>query len=581
MTTKAGHATSRRFATADHAKSEGITYTPRRLAEFVASKIADEWRSVPIGRAARILDPAAGDGELLIALAREISNRHPKLPIEIFGFETDTDALRIADVRLSEQFPATPRFLKSDDFLNTGLGTFGDDRQIALFTGQTSASYDLIIANPPYVRTQILGAEKAQFLGKRFGLSGRVDLYHAFMLAISRVLNQTGVSGMIVSNRFMTTRSGMAVRKALTHQMKLLSIWDFGDTRLFDAAVLPAVVIAGGIESKPTNELPSFVSIYETVLNHKTSVPHPVDAMSHQGIVQINDGRKFSVSHGYLPPPSKPGDIWRMANNASETWLATVVKHSWGTFKDIGKVRVGVKTCADKIFVRSDWDDMPAPPELLRQLTTHHSARSYKPVEILPKKSILYPHESVSEVRKPVDISSFPNSRTYLESHREVLEGRTYLTNSGRKWFEIWVPHDPLHWEKPKLIFRDIAQDPTFWIDLNGTVVHGDCYWLIADRESQTDLLWLAAAVGNSSFINKFYDFKFQNRLYAGRRRFMTQYVEQFPLPDPLDDLGIEIIATAKQIYNRTDKGEVETLKKSLNGMVWCAFGFGAEEINR
>jgi len=40
-------------------------------------------------------------------------------------------------------------------------------------------------------------------------------------------------------------------------------------------------------------------------------------------------------------------------------------------------------------------------------------------------------------------------------------------------------------------------------------------------------------AVGNSSFCTWFYDSACGNYLYAGRRRFMTQYIERLPIPVP------------------------------------------------
>ena len=80
-------------------------------------------------------------------------------------------------------------------------------------------------------------------------------------------------------------------------------------------------------------------------------------------------------------------------------------------------------------------------------------------------------------------------------------------------------------------------------------MVNGDCYWLVAEKPGAEDLLWLAAAVGNSTFIEAFYDHRFPNKLYAGRRRFVTQYVEQFPLPDPRSAVTREIIAKARTIY--------------------------------
>ncbi len=71
-------------------------------------------------------------------------------------------------------------------------------------------------------------------------------------------------------------------------------------------------------------------------------------------------------------------------------------------------------------------------------------------------------------------------------------------------------------------------------MDKEGTIVNGDCYWLINDNDNMPEnILWLVLAVANSHFIEDFYDIKFQNKLYSNRRRFITQYVEQFPIPDP------------------------------------------------
>jgi len=112
------------------------------------------------------------------------------------------------------------------------------------------------------------------------------------------------------------------------------------------------------------------------------------------------------------------------------------------------------------------------------------------------------------------------------------LKSAVYARVQYRKWYEIWVPQDSGAWETIKLVFRDISEKPTFWIDKSEAVVNGDCYWLISE-DGKTDLIWLAAAIANPMFIELFYDYSFCNKLYAGRRSFITQYVEKFPLPDP------------------------------------------------
>ena len=131
------------------------------------------------------------------------------------------------------------------------------------------------------------------------------------------------------------------------------------------------------------------------------------------------------------------------------------------------------------------------------------------------------------------------------------------------------------------MVFRDISAEPTFWIDNDATIVNGDCYWLAAERRDSEDPLWLAAAVGNSTFAEAFYDHRFHNKLYAGRRRFITQYVEHFPLPNPTAAIGRRIIAAAKEVYAKADSSTSDDLKRRLNALVWEAFGLSVEEVSR
>ena len=261
-------------------------------------------------------------------------------------------------------------------------------------------------------------------------------------------------------------------------------------------------------------------------------------------------------------------------------WLRFVADKTWKTFGDLGKIRVGVKTCADKIFIRSDWDSLPESqqPELLRPLTTHHIAGRFRSIRPQKAREILYPHEVVQGQRQPVDLAGYPHSRAYLESHRAALEGRTYVLEAGRRWYEIWVPQDPAAWSAPKLVFRDISERPTFWIDLDGSIVNGDCYWMVAERQADNDLIWLAAAVANSTFIEAFYDHRFNNKLYGGRRRFITQYVELFPLPNPNTPLALEITKLAKEIYDAGGSQEAAVLETKLDPLIWQAFGLSNEK---
>lgn len=558
------------YSTLATRKETGAHYTPTMLARFVAKQMLGAWRRSSTAGRVRVLDPAMGDGSLMLALLRELADLGI-VGIEASGYDTDPIAIDAARERIASQFPHAAQQLAVRSFIHVAASY----QQPDLFSLALNEPYDLVIANPPYVRTQVMGARLAQDLAKQFDLSGRIDLYYAFIEGIARVLKPGGIAGIIVSNRFMTTKAGADVRLGISRQFDILHIWDLGDTRLFEAAVLPAVLLVkrkNGVSAGKTK----FTSIYS--VNSKTfdhNCRNVLEALSSDGVVKIDGGEVYQVLQGTLGQSEGTSGVWRLANKASDEWLETVQAHTTRVFKDIGEIRVGVKTTADKVFIRSDWSEMPPDerPELLRPLTTHHVARRFRPLIPPRATEILYTHTTVNGKKIAVKLDDFPRSAQYLKSHRCELEAREYVRRAGRNWYEIWVPQDPAAWAQPKVVFRDIVDQPTFWMDLSGSIVNGDCYWLASRTPEPTDWLWLALAVGNSSFILSFYDRKFNNRLYAGRRRFMTQYVEQFPLPDVDADIARVMIGLTKNIYEALPERDTAEEEERLDKLVLQAFG--------
>jgi adenine-specific DNA-methyltransferase len=564
----------------DARKQSGAHYTPRELADFVAKQVIDTWTRKGNHGPAKILDPAVGDAELLDAILQQATDTL-RTDFSVYGFDTSQEAIAASSNRIQSNHPSVQIQFKCTDFLDHVLSCYADDETTPLFSKDVGEKYHLVIANPPYIRTQVMGADRAQKIAKMFHLAGRIDIYYAFLDAVARVLFPGGIAGIIVSNRFMTVKSGISIREKLKRQFNILHIWDLGDTRLFEAAVLPSVILLERKSDSTFDDPARFTSIYSTDKQGASqSVSSPIKALSKHGFVQVDDGRRYFVNHGFLDYGKEGTGVWRISTEASENYLSIVAGNTSCLFGALGKVRVGVKTTADKVFIRSDWDSLPiqSRPELLRPLLTHHLASKYKATKSNEPKMILYPHEMINGKRVPSDLSKYPRTATYLESHRNILESREYIRNSNRKWYEIWVPHNPDIWSQPKLVFRDISQEPTFWLDLSGSVVNGDCYWLGSQNEND-NLLWLALAVANSPFIEWFYDIRFHNKLYAGRRRFMTQYVEQFPIPHTDTSTAKELINLMKELYKILPSPDSQPLKDRINKLVWYAFGLSPEEI--
>lgn len=541
-----------------HAKANGVHYTPSNLAAFLADATARALN--PQTDAIHVLDPACGDGELLAAFVEAVpANLQKRLILE--GFETDAKAVQRARRHLA-QTGASDVLLINEDFLGNRFN-------------KKRPKFDVVIANPPYVRTQVLGARVARDLADRFGLSGKVDLYQAFAIRMASVLRSGGILGLLTSNRFLTIKSGSELRRLLRDEFELLSIHDLGDTRLFSAAVLPAIVIARkGKGSTP--HVVTFDRVYQQsskgtfLTDWHGTILEALREPDVCGGVRTSEGA-FRIERGVL---GADNDHWTLTTPEATAWLEAVRQRQANTFGGVANVRVGIKTTADEVFIRDDWDQLSRQmmPEssLLRPLLTHEEADRWVAKSCLPKR-VLYPHETVNGRRVAVDLKEYPRAAAYLKSHYARLCRRRYVIDSGRQWYEIWVPHQPGDWALPKLVCPDIAETPRFLYDGSGTIVNGDCYWITLKPEMDENWLLLMLAVANSTFITKFYDMVFHNKLYAGRRRFMTQYVARFPLPDVRSKLGNAIVERTKRLLDCG--GSAPTKERKLDEMVWQAFG--------
>ena len=574
-------------------KATGSHYTPPELARFLAERLVAEadFHQLP---ELRVLDPACGDGELLVALANSLPDNALRNTV-ITGIELDDLSLGKAQERL-EVLSSKSNFLKRMDFLELYTDS---EAQIGLFnngppTNKTIPPVDIIIANPPYVRTQVLGARKSQELAKAFRLKGRIDLYQAFLVAMTQCLKDSGIIGVIMSNRFISTKGGASIRAFIAENYEIVELIDLGDTKLFEAAVLPAILIARKVPSTSRSSmdprLPNrFVRIYENRTNNRDDREKPVHVNSVYDILKQNsDGEylvsktRFKFSTGTFSFSKLSSEPWRMATALEKEWIGKVESAAKCRIGDVVKVRVGIKTTADRVFIRSDWDDVPEDrrPEdcLLRPIFSHDDAsrwRSGTRNESL--KKILYTHEVRDAKRVAIDIEQYPCAAAYLRQHRERLERRKYVIEANRKWYEIWVPQDPLALQRPKLIFPDISPSPMFFYDHEGLMVDGNCYWIVSEEEN-TDMLFLIQGIANSNLMTRYHELVFNNKLYAGRRRYLTQYVEKYPMPDRHSAYSSKIVDLVKKLVS-ADVGDNMTEKYETDLEIVVAEAFGVEPL--
>lgn len=557
-------------------KKTGSHYTPTRLAQFVASKILENYSPPASDSTIRVLDPACGDGELLRAL---VDNWPQKLRSSVNLIGIDLDRIAFQNVRYRVQNLGVNAIdLRREDFLERVRTEL---KSTLLLPGSLLDSVDVIIANPPYVRTQVLGAKKAKKLASDFNLSGRVDLYHAFLVAMKHCLKTNGILGVITSNRFIATKSGSRVRELLANDFEILDLYDLGDTKLFEAAVLPAVIIARRRQAPLFRSAQStrFIKVYETLeKTFSDEVDNVCAAITKRDDRIVRVGRdNFRVTVGTVNIPLSGNDPWILVSDNEREWLRRIHRSSKYELSDITTVHVGVKTTANGVFIRKNWEGLPenCRPEssLLHPVISSSNAKKWQ-AQSDPERcaKILYPHFAENGRRAVIRLDDYPRAKAYFEKHRKDLQSREYLSKANRQWYEIWVPQDPSAWDQPKIVFPDISPVPSFMYDISGAIVDGNCYWMTFDK-CEDDWLFLILGIANSVLMTRFHDLSFNNKLYSGRRRYLTQYVEKYPLPDMQCQGAKRVIENVKRIlHGGLSQAEVIVLENEVETAVMAAY---------
>ncbi|MEA3445605.1 MAG: N-6 DNA methylase, partial [Bacteroidota bacterium] len=484
----------------DQIKHTGAIFTPKGLADFLAKKIL----SFHNGKSVKVLDPACGDGVLLMAISEALQKCNSKF--ELHGYDSNNDYLTIANHNLQINNKIYNANLIHADFLEV---VDLKKEQLSLFdsTGNHKNEFaDMIIANPPYVRTQILGAEQAQKLSEKFCLKGRVDLYYPFLIAMTHALKKNGIIGVITSNRYLFTKSGESVRRFLNKNYEILEVIDLGDTKLFDAAVLPAIFI-GKKKSNKINSTSRFSKIYEELNGYFGEFVKMSDV--YEILNYKNDGfftdsiKRYKKTSGNLKIGKTKECSWTMLSNNESHWVSKIEESSKSIVADYFKVRVGIKTTADKVFISDKWDeliDKKPEDELLRDLISQQNIKPWNSCDE-KKLKVLYPHFAKDGKKHTINIKDYPKAHEYFKCHEEKLRGRKYLIEAGRNWYEIWVPQNPYLWNLPKIVFPDISVMPRFYFDNSGKIVNGNCYWIVAEKKEDTDMLFLIQGIANSKLM--------------------------------------------------------------------------------
>jgi type I restriction-modification system DNA methylase subunit len=464
----------------DEKKENGMVYTPKEIKEFIISNLANKYQNGELS-ALKIIDPSCGCGSFLLTAVELIHQKTKKKPeniiedqiygIDIFEHNITKTKVLLSLLCLSIQGKENIRCfnLESANSLDVNIGTLFKDK---------TKKFDLVIGNPPYVRTKNLRTDIRASMDKwESAQSGLPDIYIPFYELGIKILNDKGKLGYISINTFLRGLNGRNIRRIFSSKGYELDIVDFSDYQVFKGVT-------------------SYTSI---ILLDKGKIGGKINYSRCKNPEKLRDIKYTPILYSDLD--DKRG--WVLGNQAV---LERIRKIETVGFKLGSKflIRNGIATLANDLFIFSpiDEDDTcfyrdyngkryAIEKEICIDIVKPNTINDEEDMENKIEK-LISPYESANNKNVVLNEKSlqekYPKTHYFFKDNRDVLERR----DKGKGKYPVWYAFgraQGLNNFGSKILFPYMAGKPKFFISSDKDMLFYCGYAIFVDDDRYRQVL--------------------------------------------------------------------------------------------
>ncbi len=449
---------------------------------------------------------------------------------DLFGnrFQSRHSRIRLDELRmLIRESRVQLKSLKTGGALPFSYATHFSD------AGQRGG-FDVVIGNPPWIRSHNLPREIRELLHSRFtvyrragwrvgreaagagkGFASQVDAAALFIEQSIAVARNGGILSLIVPSKLWRSLAGGGVRQLIDERTCLLELHDLSHARQeFDASVYPSVILARRDDERNAN--PRCIAVQS----------HSADAV-----------KRFAIKGDSLPFDSTDGSPWVI--------VPPDVRRAFDRLRESGPILaeshfsrplLGVKTGCNAAYLltQDEADEAGIESAMLRRALRGDSIRRGR-VES-SDDLILYPHNDAGPLaRLP------PNAAMWLNRWRRELERRSDL-HATDKWWRLFRTESASS-NSHRVVWADIGRRTRVAILEKGdaSVPLNTCY--VIPTSSREDARALAAIL-SSALANAWLGI-IAEPVRGGYRRFFGWTMAMLPIPRDWSR-ALSILATVR-----------------------------------
>ena len=425
--------------------------------------------------------------------------------------------------------------------------------------------FDVVIGNPPYVRQEKIKSLKPTLKNQYDCYTGTADLYVYFYERGFQLLREDGILTYISSNKYFRSAYGKKLRDFLTRQSTVSQLIDFGDAPVFTSIAYPSII---------------------TIFKTRTEGNHFRALNWEQGASIDEFGQIFRTKGFSMPQDALTADGWRLTSPVVLNLLEKL-RSTGKPLSEYVKERFyrGILTGLNEAFVvdRATQDKLvtehPSSAEVLKPFLRGRDVKRWQVdfaeqyliiIESSANRTHPWSGQSDNEAEETF-ADTYPAIHAHLQTFRDRLIERY---DQGKYFWELRACAYWGEFEKPKIVYPDIAQSAEFAFDDGGYFL-GNTLYLLPTKE-----MWILGLL-NSKAVFWFYT-KTSTQIRGGFVRFIAQYVSQIPVPniDPSQKILLKNLVNEILAAKHTDPdSDVAGLENEINRVVYSLYNLTLEEI--
>lgn len=361
--------------------------------------------------------------------------------------------------------------------------------------------FDVILANPPYVRQELIKHLKST-LQKIYPdvYTGTADLYCYFYARALQLLRPNGILAFISPNKWFRAKYGEKLRKHIADTSQVYSITDFGHLPVFKSATTYPMIFLAQNGKATSNS-----TIFTQVTSLEFPYPNVLAMIQEQG--------------HFLPVNALNGTNWILTDSTSASRFQKMEITSIPLIEYVSKkIYVGLKTGLNRAF----WLQGITKEQLISlDINSKEIIKKLVLGRDINKWTISDEDRWLITTKVGTDIKLYPIIFNHLNQWKEQLKRRS---DQGDYWWELRRCAYYSAFEQPKIVFPDIALKPRFALDTTGAYADMTAFIIPVN-----DLYLLG--VLNSSAVHHYF-IEIGAQVQGGYLRFKRQYVEKIPIPN-------------------------------------------------